>query len=73
MRLMKDACELLLNHLVLFFVPVTLGVMLYGGIISKNMLEITVIIVLSTVVTLVVTALVVEFLVDRKKKTLNNE
>lgn len=73
MKLMKDSCDLLLNNMVLFFVPVTLGVIMYMEVISNNLLIIAVVITVSTLLTLISTGLVADYFVEKKKKKLNNE
>ena len=51
----EEACELLLSHLALFFVPAGVGVMVYFDLIALQWLPICVSMVLSTFVVLAVT------------------
>lgn len=67
-HLIEDICKLLLNNMVLFFIPVTLGVVLYADIIRNNFVTLVVIIIVSTIVTLLATAFTVEYFVERKHR-----
>lgn len=49
--------DTLLNHLSLLFVPAGVGVMLHGALLGRDWLPITVALLISTALTLVVTAL----------------
>jgi holin-like protein len=51
----EEAAELLLKHMAMFFVPAGVGVMLYGGMIGREWLPITVATVVSTFVVMAVT------------------
>lgn len=56
----KDICNLLLSNMPLLFVPLFVGIMAYYGIIEKNLIPIIINVIVTTTVTLVVTALFVE-------------
>lgn len=73
MELMRDSCSLLLNHMVLFFVPVTIGIVMYTDVISENMLVLGVVIFFSTLITMLVTALIADYFVERKQRKAGNE
>jgi holin-like protein len=55
LKWVEDAAELLLKHMAMFFVPAGVGVMLYGGMIGREWLPITVATVVSTFVVMAVT------------------
>ena len=59
-----SVAEFLLSHLSLLFVPVGVGVMTYMGVISQYGLRMAVVIVLSTMASLVVTAVVLRRLMQ---------
>lgn len=73
MELMRDSCSLLLNHMVLFFVPVTIGIVMYTDVISENILVLGVVIFFSTLITMLVTALIADYFVERKQRKAGNE
>lgn len=62
---MAAAAEVLLNHLSLLFVPVGVGVVTHLALISQYGLRMAVVLVLSTLVGLAVTALLLEALLLR--------
>jgi putative effector of murein hydrolase LrgA (UPF0299 family) len=59
---LSTAADGLLNHLSLLFVPAGVGVMLHFRLLGDDWLAITVALVLSTVLTIVVTALMMSWL-----------
>jgi holin-like protein len=59
---LHDAAHGMLRHLSLLFVPAGVGVMLYWRMLSDAWLPILIVLVVSTVVTIAVTALVVRAL-----------
>ncbi|PNU20961.1 CidA/LrgA family protein [Geothermobacter hydrogeniphilus] len=61
----EEAAELLLSHLALFFVPAGVGVMIYGGLIAREWLPISIATVVSTFVVMAVTGWVASLL-DRE-------
>ncbi len=56
----KEICELFLNYMPLLFVPLTVGIVAYYGIIEKNLLPIIVNVVVTSTLVIVVSALFVE-------------
>jgi holin-like protein len=56
----KDICNLLLNNMPLFFVPLFVGIINYYGLIQKNLIPILLNVVLTTTITLIITAIFVE-------------
>lgn len=73
MSLMKNSCQILLDNMVLFFVPITIGVVLYTEIISKNLLVLSLAIGFSTILTLVAAAFITDYFVEKKQRELKNE
>lgn len=67
-RLIEDGCQLLLNNLALFFVPLVVSMVLYSNILAKNALPIILIVVISSVIIISVTGLTVEHLIGKQKK-----
>ena len=55
---LRATAETLLSHLSLLFVPAGVGIMQYGALLSREWLAVVVALVLSTLITLAVTALV---------------
>lgn len=58
----EEAAEFLLSHMALFFVPAGVGVMIYGGLIAREWLPITVATIVSTFVVMGVTGWVAKLL-----------
>ncbi|TYP00103.1 holin-like protein [Geothermobacter ehrlichii] len=56
----EEAAELLLSHLALFFIPAGVGVMVYGKLIAREWLPISVATVVSTFVVMAVTGKVAQ-------------
>lgn len=56
----KEICELFLSYMPLLFVPLTVGIVAYYGIIEKNLLPIIVNVVVTSTLVIVVSALFVE-------------
>lgn len=57
---LRATAETLLTHLSLLFVPAGVGVMQYGGLLAREWLAVAIALVLSTLITLAVTALVMK-------------
>lgn len=55
--LVKDFCEFMLKHMILFFIPIFVGVIDYYEIISKNLFAILVTVFLTTTIVIVVVGL----------------
>lgn len=66
---MEDAADGLLGHLALLFVPAGVGVLLYLDAISRHWLALAITLVLSTLITLVVTAASMALVMRLLKKT----
>ena len=64
---LQRTCQGLLQHLSLLFVPAGVGVMLHLKLISREWLPITVAIILSTIITIAVTALIMKILAIKVK------
>lgn len=64
----KQACSLLLSNMVLFFVPIVVGITLYLDILAQNLLALCLVVMLSTMLTMVITGLVVDFFVNLKSE-----
>lgn len=62
----KSACNLLLSNMVLFFVPIVVGITLYFDILAQNLLALCLVVMLSTMFTMVLTGLVVDYFVNLK-------
>lgn len=67
-RLIKDICDLLLNNVSLFFVPLFVGIICYINIIQKNATPIIITVVFSTLLTMVITAFLVEGIIKLTEK-----
>ena len=57
---LRATAETLLSHLSLLFVPAGVGIMQYGALLAKEWLALVVALVLSTLITVAVTALVMK-------------
>ena len=56
----KDICEFMLKYMPLLFVPLSVGIVAYYGIIEKNFLPILINVIGTTTLTLLLTAMFVE-------------
>ena len=56
----KDICELMLKYMPLLFVPLSVGIVAYYGIIEKNLIPILINVIGTTTLTLLLTAMFVE-------------
>ena len=56
-KLVKDFCEFMLKHMILFFIPIFVGVIDYYEIISKNLFAILATVFLTTTMVIVVVGL----------------
>jgi holin-like protein len=52
----------------LLFVPITVGIMPYFNVIQKNWVEVTLIMVISTIITYLVTAFIAEYILKKEDK-----
>ena len=60
---LRTVAETLLSHLSLLFIPAGVGIMRYGALLAEEWLAITITLILSTLITVAVTALVMEALI----------
>jgi holin-like protein len=65
---LRDTAQGILQHLSLLFVPAGVGVMVHGGRVAAEWLPIVTALVLSTVATILVTALTMRFVLSRTGK-----
>lgn len=63
----EQASELLIRHMMLFFVPILVGVASYLGIIADNPIGLLLAMVLGTACVMVVTGRVIQWYLDRRK------
>ena len=59
-RLVKDICDIMISILPALFVPLLVGITVYYNLIEQNLLGILAIIVLGTFITMVLTAIFVD-------------
>lgn len=62
---LRATAETLLSHLSLLFIPAGVGIVQYGALLSREWLAVTVALVLSTLLTIAVTALVMKAVLHR--------
>lgn len=67
LKYVEGICKLLLDNMILFFVPLLVGVMLYSKIIVANFLPIILVVVISTFLSLIISAKIVDILLDKKE------
>ena len=63
----KDCCDFLLKNMVLFFIPLFIGIITYSDIILKNFQTIIITIFITTTLVMVVVGLFVENVIKFKK------
>jgi len=68
-KYIQDTCELLLKNMILFFVPLLVGVILYEKIIIANLYPILLTIIISTISSLIITSKIIDVLLDMKEKS----
>ena len=64
----EDSCNLLLENMGLFFVPLLVGIVLYSKLIAGNMIQIMLTIIISSVIIICITGKSVEYLIMRKAR-----
>ena len=71
----KNICEFLLKYMPLLFIPFLVGIVSYYGLIEKQLVPIVLNIAISAVLTMVITAFVVESIIKytRLKKMRNSK
>ena len=62
---LQTTAQTLLSHLSLLFVPAGVGIIQYGSLLAEEWLALTVAIILSTLLTIAITALVMRALIHR--------
>ena len=65
--MVKDAATVITKNMAVFFVPPAVGLMAYAEVISKSIWAIALAIIVSTVLTIIVVALVQESMEKRQK------
>ncbi len=65
---LQNTAQTLLSHLSLFFVPAGVGVILHISLLQTEWLSISFILIFSTLITMLVTALVMAFLLNHFQK-----
>ncbi|MBQ8848404.1 MAG: CidA/LrgA family protein [Candidatus Gastranaerophilales bacterium] len=63
----KDFCEFIIKHMILFFIPMFVGIMVYQDLITKNFLNFFLIIVLTTSITGISVGLFIENIIKYKR------
>jgi holin-like protein len=63
---LRATAETLLSHLSLLFIPAGVGIIQYGALLAEEWLALTVALVVSTLVTVAVTALVMRAFIRRR-------
>jgi len=67
-KFLKNICDLLLNHMSLFFIPLFVGIIAYAHLIKQNLFPIVLIITLTTFGTMIITASLVELIIKKTTK-----
>jgi len=62
----KQVSDFFLNNMMFFFIPATVSIMVSYQILEGVLLEMTTLIIISTLITISITALVVQYLAKRK-------
>ena len=63
---LRTTAETLLSHLSLLFIPAGVGIMQYGALLARDWLAVVAALVLSTLITVTVTALVMKVVIRRR-------
>jgi holin-like protein len=66
-NMLEDISKFLLDHLSFFFIPAGVGILAYMDVLKKNLVFIIIIATLTTILVMVVTGHVVQFLARRGK------
>ncbi len=67
-EMIDEISKFLLDHLAFFFIPSGVGLLAYVGILKKNLVSITVICVVTTILVMIVTGLTVQLIKRRKAR-----
>ncbi|MDS4029223.1 MAG: CidA/LrgA family protein [Candidatus Contendobacter sp.] len=70
---LRAVAETLLSHLSLLFIPAGVGIMQYGALLSQEWLAVAAALVLSTLITVAVTALVMQIVIRHSSKVRRDE
>ncbi|CAM2790957.1 CidA/LrgA family protein [Hathewaya histolytica] len=68
LEMIEKVSDLLLEHLAFLFIPAGVGLMSCFGVIKKNLLNFTLIILISTTIVIITTGTTIEFLLRRRQK-----
>ena len=68
LEMIDEISKFLLDHLAFFFIPSGVGLLAYVGILKKNLVSITVICVVTTILVMVVTGLTVQLIKRRRAR-----
>ena len=68
----RTTCEFLLQHIIIFFIPIIVGVIAYKELLIENWVLLLVMTVVPTLLTMVGTAVITEWLLVRKTKKGND-
>ncbi len=68
LEMIDEISKFLLDHLAFFFIPSGVGLLAYFGILSRNLIPILVICLVTTVLVMVVTGLTVQLIKGRKAR-----
>lgn len=66
----KDVADFLLNNMAIFFVPAGVSLINSLGLISDNMLVLLLSITIATMIVMIVTGKIVEFMINKKERKL---
>ena len=69
----KDVADFLLNNMAIFFVPAGVSLINSLGLISDNMMVLLLSATVATVIIMIVTGKIVEFMINKKERKLNEE
>lgn len=68
----QTACEFLLNHIIIFFIPIIVGIIAYKELLLENWVLLTIMVVVPTVLTMVGAAALTEWMLIRKTRKKEN-
>lgn len=67
-HMIENISKFLIDHLAFFYIPAGVGLLAYIGVISKNLIPILVICLITTILVMVVTGLTIQLITRRKAK-----
>lgn len=65
LSLVEDACQFLLKNMILFFVPLLVGITTHVQVIGSNLLPIIATVIFSTLISLILSAKIVDLLLEK--------